>query len=402
MNSTNDHNNPITQEHHFRGASLFCEAHTVQELTGTPYEWLLERAATKPAAPAAWLKPPWAMLLLKLEQLQVSQEEHAGKHVTLPKVLDTMGTVPGMLKALKNHTIPCAPQDLASIPPHMLTPILEHILKTSSPQVVRYWDTVVSCEYGNTPGFLGPIISSKCSCVLGNILNTRPTGAQGKQWYVYTPHTGDVSTMGLDELTCFPQSNGSVPVAKSLRNFGLWQRLEIIGAVVADTILSAGGPGVSQGLLAQAEHDEQIREKLVYGLRLFHEAHQLTYKHQWLINNKNLKYDELLQWMLGRLQQLYPDYGLIPDSGVRSFIVAATSSITPGGEVTLDEGRVHGFMRVVSGLVSETGVSVTPELLLRVYDAARGVYRFDDAVDWGFLESVPAPMVAAMLGITPR
>ena len=122
MNSTNDHNNPITQEHHFRGASLFCEARTVQELTGTPYEWLLERAATKPAAPAAWLKPPWAMLLLKLEQLQVSQEEHAGKHVTLPKVLDTMGTVPGMLKALKNHTIPCAPQDLASIPPHCSLP----------------------------------------------------------------------------------------------------------------------------------------------------------------------------------------------------------------------------------------------------------------------------------------
>lgn len=125
MNSTHDNSDPTTRTtQRFQGGSLFCKARTVQELTGTPYEWLLERAIKLPASPG-WVLPPWAMLLLKLEQLQVRQEEHAGKHVTLPKVLDTMGNVPGMLKALKKHTIPCAPQDLASIPPHMLTTTLD-------------------------------------------------------------------------------------------------------------------------------------------------------------------------------------------------------------------------------------------------------------------------------------
>ena len=348
------------------------------------------------------------MLLLKLEQLQESQEKQDEKHITLPQMLDGMGTVPEMLKALNNHTIPCALQFLVFLQPHMLTPILEHILKTSSPQVVRYWDTVELCEHGRAPGFLGDTISPKCSRVLGNILTTRPTGGpgtQGKQWHVYTPHTKNVSTMGLDELTCFPQGSGSVPIPGDLMNFGLRWRLENVGAVVADNsapILSEGGPGVNQELLAQAQDDERAREKLMAGLRLFHEAHQLIYKYQWLTNHKNPSYDGLLRWMVGRLHQLCPGFELLSGGGVPSFIVAATSGITPGGGVALDEGRVHGFMSVIEGVVSEAGVRVTSDMLVEVYEAARGVYGSDDAVDWGFLGSAPAPMVAAMLGITLR
>lgn len=281
------------------------------------------------------------------------------------------------------------------------------MLKTrSAPRFLRYWDTVELCEHGRAPGFLGDTISPKCSRVLGNILTTRPTGGPGtqrKQWHVYTPHTKNVSTMGLDELTCFPQDRGSVPIPGDLMNFGLRQRLETVGELVAgnnSSYLSARGPGANQDLLEQAQHEEQAREKLMAGLRAFHEAHQLTYKHEWLTNHKNPDYDGLLRWMVGRLHQLCPGFGVLTGGGVPSFIVAATSSITPAGGVALDEGRVHGFMNVVEALVLEALVRVTSDMLVEVYEAARGVYGFDDAVDWGFLGSVPAPMVAAMLGIT--